>query len=413
MSFLFFKSFADLIKGDTTRIDNGWFLLHYRMSFVIMAVSSVLIGATQYFGDPITCHGSNLPKDITNTYCWIHGTWTIKEYLEASKLSELAHPGVGPYDERIHEKVSHRYYQWVPIVLGLSALLFYVPRGLWKLLEGGWVENMSQGMKFPHDDPSVREKRVNFLYYFYSRNKRKHRTYAFLFAFCESLNLLNIICQWIMADLFMSGMFRDYGSNVVHYYRFESGLSDSHNPCDLVFPKVAHCTIRHYGRSGDVQKTEPFCILSQNIVNEKVALIIWFWFVILLVCSTLAMMLRMVVMMVPVARKPILFLYSENNNSSEMSMVCDNCGYGDWFILRQIKKNVDVMTFTTLISVLAKETERQIADFHNRDAKIEAGRGEPETKEPKQPDSRDEDLEDCKAKFSQELSDLLSGPPHK
>ena len=49
----------------------------------------ILLGAKQYFGDPITCDNTSnkVPRDVMNTYCWIHGTFTIQEYV---------HPNVRP-----------------------------------------------------------------------------------------------------------------------------------------------------------------------------------------------------------------------------------------------------------------------------------------------------------------------------
>ncbi len=43
----------------------------------------ILLGAKQYFGDPIICDSStnSVPRDVMNNYCWIHGTSTLEEYL--------------------------------------------------------------------------------------------------------------------------------------------------------------------------------------------------------------------------------------------------------------------------------------------------------------------------------------------
>lgn len=44
-------------------------------------------------------------------------------------------PGLG--NEAGSEILGQKYYQWVSIVLSFQALLFYLPRYLWKTWEGG------------------------------------------------------------------------------------------------------------------------------------------------------------------------------------------------------------------------------------------------------------------------------------
>ena len=40
---------------------------------------SAMLTATQYFGNPIDCMVQGVPNSIVNTYCWTHGTYTIKD----------------------------------------------------------------------------------------------------------------------------------------------------------------------------------------------------------------------------------------------------------------------------------------------------------------------------------------------
>ena len=42
------------------------------------------------------------------------------------------------------------------------------------------------------------------------------------------------------------------------------------DPLNSVFPKVAKCTFNKYGPSGTIEKFDGLCILSLNIINEKV-----------------------------------------------------------------------------------------------------------------------------------------------
>lgn len=42
------------------------------------------------------------------------------------------------------------------------------------------------------------------------------------------------------------------------------------DPLNSVFPKVAKCTFNKFGPSGTIEKFDGLCILSLNIINEKV-----------------------------------------------------------------------------------------------------------------------------------------------
>ena len=68
-----------------------------------------------------------VPTGIMNTYCWIHSTFTV----------------VGKGEEKKY----HKYYQWVCFFLFLQAMLFYIPRYLWKTSEGGKIKMLVQGAR--------------------------------------------------------------------------------------------------------------------------------------------------------------------------------------------------------------------------------------------------------------------------
>ena len=98
-----------------------------------------------------------------NSYCWLHGTFTIPSKLAGRIGTDIPHPGVGPLqnphssidpkDPYLHslndpndpylegiteegDEVRHAWYQWVSFMLILQATLCYVPHFLWKWMEG-------------------------------------------------------------------------------------------------------------------------------------------------------------------------------------------------------------------------------------------------------------------------------------
>ena len=52
----------------------------------------------------------------------------------------VAGTGVGPYVEHEDFIQVKAYYQWVPFVLFLQAIMFYIPHIIFKAVEGGKVK---------------------------------------------------------------------------------------------------------------------------------------------------------------------------------------------------------------------------------------------------------------------------------
>ena len=96
--------------------------LFYKGAAAIHFCCLLLLGAKQYFGDPIECdvkQNEAVDKNLIENYCWISATWTVKELYDPKTPEEkLTHPGVGvEYTGMDYTKIYHRYYQWIPTVL--------------------------------------------------------------------------------------------------------------------------------------------------------------------------------------------------------------------------------------------------------------------------------------------------------
>ena len=174
-----------------TNIDNFVFKLFYKLTFILLFASSVLLHLTQFFGDPISCNFAGKSSDYIEDYCWIHGSPAFSYgYFEQKPHSfnqgefKIMGCNVLEREERQEEKVGPQeqeggpttsYYQWVSLTLLLQAGSFVLPYKLWKMMEGGLVKSFGTEGKLKvmlgddeeHVGGVLRTKAIEkFVYYF-------------------------------------------------------------------------------------------------------------------------------------------------------------------------------------------------------------------------------------------------------
>ena len=156
-------------------------------------------------------------------------------------------------------------------------------------------------------------------------------------------------------DLFLGGEFTTYGLDVVSMTEMKNDERD--DPMARVFPKVTKCTFQKFGPSGTVEKFDGLCVLPLNIINEKIYVFLWFWFIFLSIVTGLHLTFRLAVSALPVAREILLRARARLASPAKIETICRGSGFGDWFILYQLGKNMDPMIFRDLINGLHKKLE--------------------------------------------------------
>lgn len=359
--------------GDIS-IDNIAFQLHYKWSFAVLIVCTILVTSRQYIGEHIRCTTGDTKLDpVINTFCFFTTTFTLARHLNESvfEAGAIPHPGVGPFlpsDEKKH----HAYYQWVPFVLFLQAILFYVPHQIWKKLEGGKINALASGLKmvtisqyldkgvklnscnmeFPSKDAtdiSALQIKTTFV------NRLKiNRNWGRDLLFCEFLNLLNILMQIYFVNYFLGGQFLSFG---VHVIKEDWGSIDIF---DVVFPKVTKCTFHKFGPSGTLQTHDALCVMALNIINEKIYTFLWFWFAFLVLVSLLALVWRFVTIILykrSATFNANIFSYASPGrlNRNDVEIVTRKCSYSNWLFLYCLASNLDPYVFRQVLSHLAEQ----------------------------------------------------------
>jgi len=366
-----FQPLQHYIKFPKIWIDNAVFRLHCKASAFMIFVCCTVVSIGQFFGDPIDCIVERIPEGVMDTYCWIHSTFTLPKHVKGDIGWEVPHPGVAPVINYEEEVVEHKFYQWVCFTLFLQGVCFLIPYTLWKRWEGGRVAQLIQSdlthqihdsrmPGFATEAAMIEKQKVQLAVgkmkdYFISKtylNYREHRHYFLKFAFCEFLNFLNVLCQIFFLDLFLGGVFTTYGSEVLAMSQEDP--ENRHDPLNSVFPKVAKCTFSKYGPSGTIENHDGLCILPLNIINEKIYILLWFWFVFLSTVSAIQLVWRALSLTSGRVREFILRGQSRLlAGPDDISVCCNHMSMGDWFILVQIGNNIDCHIYVDLITQIA------------------------------------------------------------
>ncbi|XP_015920203.1 innexin inx2 [Parasteatoda tepidariorum] len=359
----------DLLSGlknffrvDTTTIDNNIFRLHYKVTSAILIAFSMLVTGRQYLGDPIDCipQKGEIPENMLDTFCWVHTTYSLPDAWHKQVGVDVAYPGVDKYKEG-DERVFHAYYQWVCFVLFLQALLFYVPRFFWKAMEGKRIKNLIMGLNCPIVAEETKAANKKLLVDYLVANLNNNNLYFAHYILAEIMNFVNVVGQMFLMDVFLGGEFSKYGTEVLKFTEYDGSIR--FDPMVKVFPRVTKCTFHNFGSSGDVQKINTLCILPINIINEKIYIFLWFWFVILAVLSGLVLVYRSVIIFWPESR---FFILRSRNRIAEphcIEAVVRKSKLGDFLVLDLLAKNLDSLHFRDIVREFSTRVGEKHLDY--------------------------------------------------
>jgi len=345
----------EYFKVQEIQTDNAVFRLHNVFTTVLLLTCSLVITATQYVGNPISCIVNGIPTHVVNTFCWISSTFTMPDAFKRQVGLEVAHPGVSNDFNDESAKKYYTYYQWVCFVLFFQAVACYTPKFLWDSFEGGLLRTIVMGLRLgicPQEEKCA--KKEILINYFISHLKR-HKLYVVRYFACEFLCLINILVQMYLMNKFFDGEFLSYGWQVLNFS--EIPQEKRIDPMVYVFPRVTKCIFHKYGASGSIQKHDSLCILPLNIVNEKTYIFIWFWFILLAIMLIGLVAFRLLIIFVPGIRPQLLNARNRMVPREVAKAVTKKTDLGDWWILYMLGRNLDPIIYKDVLVELAKRIE--------------------------------------------------------
>ncbi|VDK43162.1 unnamed protein product [Anisakis simplex] len=219
--------------------------LNSTITVCILALTAGFLMSTHIWGEPITCWTpAQFTKgwtDFVNQYCYIHGTYFV------------------PLDEELDFNAAERrrftitYYQWVPYVLAVQAVLYYMPRLMWRYLcamsgfdlvgairstEQLWDDVRRNEDKFKGRLASFEQQSAVYIWdgIHLGRRKRLHHLTLYYVVF-TAVQTLNAWLQFIwLNESLQSVTYSFWGPSIImDLYRGVDWQTSGH------FPRITHC----------------------------------------------------------------------------------------------------------------------------------------------------------------------------
>ena len=119
----------------------------------------MLVSSSLVFGGKIDCYVQGIPDTIVNTFCLMHGTYTVtntdlirqatedeEKYFEKFGHQGVAHPGIRARGAR-STQLRNNVYIWSPFFFCGLSFFFFLPHLLWKMIEGGLIKYITFKIK--------------------------------------------------------------------------------------------------------------------------------------------------------------------------------------------------------------------------------------------------------------------------
>ncbi|XP_067930337.1 innexin unc-9-like [Watersipora subatra] len=289
----FISSFSNIRKFAQRWDEDLTSKLNSRYSVILITMIMLMISTKQYVGDPIACMAPSeftfSMVEYTNHLCWVSNTY----YVSMEERPPMA-----------HEKREHiiTYYQWIPLILIVQGIMFYLPSLLWRVkssrsgLNINKISVLLSGME--NLNPDVRDKVVSYITKHIDRALRHQQVYRkdcyarctqMLAEYCSLccgktygnyLASLHLLCKLLytassIGQLFLLGEFIGDGYIFYGIDAMRDIIEHKYHNSKM-FPRVTLCDV-NIRQFSNVQLFTIQCALPINLFNEKVYLVLWFW----------------------------------------------------------------------------------------------------------------------------------------
>jgi len=368
MSNLIYETLKPFLARKEINEDNFVCQLFHKVTVGFLVLGTALVAANQYIGAPIKCDapvGHSISGDLLSSYCWIHGSYHLPENF-TNEANLPAYCVRKPQENQLTDEellgvTDTLYYQWVPFMLMINAIIFIIPHQLWKTFDKGYLKKFCNKSTMNREAETTNDHFTSLAPYyadFFRKRRNQNMFYFIKFLAYEFLNLVALIIVFVTTDHFLDSNFNSYGTDVINYANENEIVRSTHyDPMCNAFPTLVSCIFKRPSVTGKLDQMSFMCILSQNIINEKIYLFLWFWYVLLFALSALVIIYRMALIFIPGLRMNLIQMkINRNERAVVTTYIRHNCTVADWFLLYQIADNVDSYFLEQLLLELSSNS---------------------------------------------------------
>lgn len=119
---------------------------------------------------------------------------------------------------------------------------------------------------------------------------------------------------------------------------------------------MVKCTFFYkFGASGELERHDSLCILPLNVVNEKIYIFLWFWFIILGFLTFLTLVYRLIIILSPRMRVYIMRMRFCLVKKESVDTIVRESKMGDWYLLYMLGENLDSIIFRDILQEFASK----------------------------------------------------------
>uniref|UniRef100_A0A915DGQ5 Innexin n=1 Tax=Ditylenchus dipsaci TaxID=166011 RepID=A0A915DGQ5_9BILA len=239
--------------------------LNYYYTPMMLIIFALTLSAKQYVGQPIQCwppaQFTGAWEQYSENYCFVKNTYflPLNHYI--------------PQDLEERETREIGYYQWVPFVLGIQGILFYLPSLIWRILN--WQSGVAvKGIIQMCED--VGNMQVD---------KRKSSVEVVATHLRDSLKVQrNLARRFILSPLLARGSYLTILYLLVKFVYLAQVLMQFVILNNFLGTNYTFWGSRSYAIWLMVRNGKK-CVLMINMFNEKIYLFVWWWFLVVAIAT--------------------------------------------------------------------------------------------------------------------------------